>query len=159
MKKGTERQRQRNKGRESDKRQRDKGKGESDNMNPCHYSTYSTQFSRSRPCKINKNKTRKRHKKCKNQEREENIVIAADAVITDTEMPKGSTNYKACLEAHQECLIHYLPIQRSVSLPAIKVLTFNTGKKFFCVYRGKKISSVMLCMLCQWSGCHNLQKY
>lgn len=74
--------------------------------------------------------------------------MSADAVITHTEMPKGSTNYKACLEAHQECLIQYLPIQISVSLPAIKVLTFNTGKKFVCVYREKKISSIMLCMLC-----------
>ena len=62
--------------------------------------------------------------------------MASDAVIIYTEMPKGSTNYKTCLEAHRECLIQYLPIQISVSLPAIKVLTFSTGQiKIFSVYR------------------------
>lgn len=64
--------------------------------------------------------------------------MAADAVMTYTEVPKGSTNDKTCLEAHQECLIQYLPIQISVSLPAIKVLTFKTGKKNFCVFIEKK---------------------
>ena len=69
------------------------------------------------------------------------------AEIIYTEMPKGSTNYKTCLEAHQECLIQYLPIQINVSLPAIKVLTFSTGKKkFFFVDREKKLA--LLCYVC-----------
>lgn len=75
--------------------------------------------------------------------------MASDAVIIYTEMPKGSTNYKTCLEAHRECLIQYLPIQISVSLPAIKVLTFSTGQiKIFSVYREKKkLYYVMYVML------------
>lgn len=72
--------------------------------------------------------------------------MASDAVIIYTEMPEGSTNYKTCLEAHQECLIQYLPIQISVSLPAIKVLTFSTGQIKIFLFIEKKIA--LLCYAC-----------